>query len=447
MTSLLLEPQAPLSVTQINLRAKNLLERNIGLVSVVGEVSNLKIVAGHCYFTLKDKTSQLAAVLFKREAEALPFKLQDGMSVIAEGRLTIYGQYGRYQMVVERLEPNGAGALQLAFEQLKARLLQEGLFAANRKRPLPLLPRCVGVITSPTGAVIRDIVHVATRRFPKANILVIPTKVQGPDAAPFITAALLRASKLALDVIIVARGGGSLEDLWGFNDERVARSIAASPIPVVSAVGHETDFTIADFVADCRAPTPSAAAELVFPVAQDLQMALQTYVLRFAKALSRDLQRKQLMLRAVRARLSDARTLLRNSVQHLAHLQMGLQRNVQKQLLRLRLRLRAGEKTLATLHPRVQLVKIGHQIQQQRHRQMAHMRVQLKTQRAYLQTLAHRVQALSPVAVLERGYSIVLNARGDIIRDAITAVHNEILTVRVAHGSLTVKNLTEAHDG
>ena len=260
------------SVAELSLEIRNLLERQFPDVWVTGEVSNLRAAgSGHLYFTLKDETAQLRAVCFRNQARYLKFKPQDGLAVIARGRLSVYEARGEYQLYVEFLEPAGLGALQLAFEQLKQKLAAEGLFDPARKKPLPMLPRVIGVVTSPTGAVIRDILRILHRRFRNINVLIYPVKVQGEGAAQEIAQGIEYFNRQApVDVMIVARGGGSLEDLWAFNEEVVARAIAASKIPVISAVGHETDFTIADFVADLRAPTPSAAAELVVRRKQDL---------------------------------------------------------------------------------------------------------------------------------------------------------------------------------
>ena len=264
------------AVRELVRAARLTLESRFADLRVEGEVSGLKRSAnGHLYFTLKDAEAQLDCVMYAREAARLRFRLQDGQQVRCRGRLTIYEARGRFQFSVHAIEPAGAGALALAFEQLKQKLAAEGLFDPERKRALPFLPRRLGVVTSAQGAVIRDIVRVAHRRFP-VPILLAPTPVQGEGAAAAIVAALAEIVKVPdVDVVIVARGGGSMEDLWAFNDEALARAIAACPVPVISAVGHETDFTIADFVADLRAPTPSAAAELAVPVAADLLAELQ----------------------------------------------------------------------------------------------------------------------------------------------------------------------------
>lgn len=262
-----------LTISELTHDLKEVLENIFQDVWVEGEVSNLRSPgSGHSYFSLKDAQSTLRCVLFRNAAARMKFALSDGMHVIASGRIGIYGRDGQYQLYVDTLQPKGAGALQMAFEQLKARLAQEGLFDEARKKPLPFLPETIGVVTSPTGAAIRDILQVLGRRFPRAHVVINPVRVQGEGSAEEIARAVeaFNAQGLA-DVIILARGGGSLEDLWSFNEEVVARSIVASKIPVVSAVGHETDYTIADFVADKRAPTPSAAAEMVMPAEAELR--------------------------------------------------------------------------------------------------------------------------------------------------------------------------------
>src|SRR6266581_1563950 len=261
------------TVSELTASIKTTLEEGFPMMWVEGEISNLRTPgSGHAYFTLKDEGAQISAVLFRGRGRRLRFGLEDGMQVLAFGGLDVYAARGQYQLVVEMMEPKGLGALQLAFEQLKRRLEAEGLFDEGRKRPLPAFPRVIGVVTSPTGAAIRDILNIIGRRFGNLRILIAPVRVQGDEAPGEILQALLNLQEVVeLDVIIVGRGGGSIEDLWAFNDERVARAIAGCRVPVISGVGHETDFTIADFVADLRAPTPSAAAELV--VQEKLQVA------------------------------------------------------------------------------------------------------------------------------------------------------------------------------
>jgi exodeoxyribonuclease VII large subunit len=253
------------SVTELTVRVRDLLEAEFFEVWVEGELSNCRVWnTGHLYFTLKDGASQIRAVIFRTALRYLKFKPADGLRVVARGRVSVYEPKGEYQLVCEHLEPHGRGALQLAFDQLKKRLQDEGLFDAARKRPLPALPRKIGIVTSLDGAAIRDIIKVLRRRYVNAHLVIAPARVQGEDAAPDIARALRQIARVpGVDVVIVGRGGGSIEDLWAFNEEAVARAIARVPVPVISAVGHETDVTIADFVADLRAPTPSAAAELV----------------------------------------------------------------------------------------------------------------------------------------------------------------------------------------
>jgi exodeoxyribonuclease VII large subunit len=417
---------------------RQLLERQFARLTVVGEVSNLRVVGGHRYFSLKDDRSQLAAVLFRREAARLGFELTDGAEVLGTGKLSLYGPRGTFQIILDQLELRGAGALQAAFEELKRKLTAEGLFARERKRSLPWVPRRVAVVTSPSGAVIRDIVHVATRRFPGAQLLLVPAKVQGAEAGGALAFAITQtsrlASKLGLDVMIVARGGGSLEDLWGFNDERVARAIAAAPIPVVSAVGHETDVTIADFVADCRAPTPSAAAELVFPRRQELVAELHQRVRRSAGVIQRNIERDRHRLRAAVAALGDGRGMVAVQTQRL-NLATAAVAGAAAQLLgRRRAALAALENRLAHLHPRVHLREVQATIGAVRERigLLAGQRIERGRQR--LAAAEGRVAALSPLGVLERGYAIALAANGRAVRDAAELRRGDRVDVRVARG-------------
>jgi exodeoxyribonuclease VII large subunit len=303
------------TVTELNDQIKGLLEEGFDLIWVDGEVSNLRRPAsGHVYFTLKDEKSQVRAVMFRSPyghkasawSQQTRFDLEEGMQIICRARLSVYAARGEYQLIVETAEPKGVGALQKAFEQLKQRLLAEGLFEPARKKPIPFLPRKIGVITSPTGAVIRDILTITRRRFSSVSILIAPVRVQGAEAPPEIIRAIRDMQGFAdVEVIILARGGGSLEDLAPFNDEGVARAIFHSRIPVISAVGHETDFTIADFVADLRAPTPSAAAELVVPMKRDMIASVKAFHLRMMQQHRRRLQRFQERVLALTDRLKD----------------------------------------------------------------------------------------------------------------------------------------------
>ncbi len=435
----------PLSVTQVNQKARQLLEREMARIVVVGEVSNFKVVSGHCYFALKDSSSNLPAALFRREASRIKFDIHNGLEVVVTGKLTLYVPYGRYQIIVDSIEPKGVGALQLAFEQLKEKLHKEGLFDDSKKRSLPFLPRRVGVVTSQTGAVIRDIIHVATRRFPNAQILLIPTKVQGAASAPTIVAGINKASALAealgLDALIVGRGGGSMEDLWGYNDEAVARAIANCSIPVVSAVGHETDFTIADFVADVRAPTPSAAAEILFPVRSDLARQISGILGRTTQVIRRIVVGERRRVEMIRRILGDGRPLIREYTQRFTYLQERIRSGAADHVVQRRLRLTALESRLARLHPRVGLHETRLRLEglDKRNRVLINQRIIKEKQ--VVAGLAARLNALSPLGVLERGYGIVLDSQGQAIVDSQSVTVGETLDIRVAKGKIRAKVL------
>lgn len=314
------------SVTELNRRARQLLETHLATVWVSGEISNLSTPSsGHWYFTLKDDKAQIRCAMFRGQNALLRFKPEHGMQVIARGRVGLYEGRGDYQLVVENLQADGAGNLQIAFEQLKNKLAAEGLFDEDFKQVLPDMPRHVGIITSPTGAAIRDIVSVFRRRFPAARLSIFPVPVQGTDAAPAIVRALqLANTQRDIEAIILARGGGSLEDLWAFNEEDVARAVFASEIPVISAVGHETDFTICDFVADVRAPTPSAAAEMLSPELSDIIALLTHYADLFQKQLQQHITRHRQQLLYLGKRLRHPGHVLREQQQKLDHLEWRL---------------------------------------------------------------------------------------------------------------------------
>lgn len=416
------------------------IEREYADLWVEGEISNLRPApSGHIYFTLKDGEAQLPIVLFRRQAILLRFRPEDGQHVLVRGKVSVYEQRGQMQLVAEAMEPLGAGSLQLAFEQLKARLQHEGLFDAERKRPLPAFPHCVGIVTSPTGAVIRDFLNIAARRHAALDILLYPAVVQGEAAAAEVAAGIAHFNKTrSVDVIVIARGGGSLEDLAAFNSEFLARSIAASALPVVSAIGHETDFTIADFVADLRAPTPSAAAELI--------TAAQHKVEERVELLSRRLER------ACRYRLMHAREAFsRLSVEAtFARLRDGFGRRQQRaDELRFRMesawktRLRHAADTLQAITMRLSRQDPTHQVQSAVNRFAAletrlarAQHTHIERSHARLQTLQGRIQSLSPFAVLSRGYALVFDAQGKLLKDAATVREGEALTTRLARGTV-----------
>jgi len=430
------------TVTELSLEIKGLLEKRFPDVWVAGEVSNFRGAgSGHLYFTLKDESAQIRAVCFRNQARYLKFKPQDGISVIARGHLGVYEARGEYQLYVDYLEPAGVGALQLAFEQLKQKLAAEGLFDSARKKPLPALPLTVGVVTSPTGAVIRDILRVLKRRFRNMNVLLYPVKVQGDGAAEEIAAGIQYFSKHRLaNVLIVARGGGSLEDLWAFNEEAVARAIAASKIPVISAVGHETDFTIADFVADLRAPTPSAAAELVVHRKQDFVDELRdrarrmTQSARLAISQSRErlaALRMHYVFRAMLDRVGERARLVDDAVADLTRLVREKIGNCREALLHSSAGVMRYDFRRAIRLERAELDERAAKLQAMFARLVAERRHRLAQTRSLL-------VERNPRTILDRGYSITRDAQGRIVRDAAQVAVGDDLSIRLARGELGV---------
>ena len=418
-------------------------EREYADVWVEGEISNCRPApSGHLYFTLKDGDAQLPVVLFRREAAQLRFKPTDGLSVLARGRVSVFESRGQLQLIANALEPRGAGALQLAFEQLKAKLRAEGLFDAERKRPLPPFPRTVGVITSTQGAVLRDIATVSKRRHARLNLLVFPATVQGPTTAGDVMRGLHYFNEAPemhrVDVIIIARGGGSAEDLNGFNDEGLARAIAESDIPVVSAVGHETDFTIADFVADLRAPTPSAAAELVTAAQHRIEEHVQSLGARLLRAFRfQQLHARQRYLR-VSAEGTFAR--MRDSINR-RHQRVDSARFRLEAVSRALLQARAAQlRTLQErlhrqdVHRRVLLAQAQNTHLRQRLDRVGSLLTQTPQQR--LARTASHLHALSPTAILDRGYALIYREDGTLLRNADNAREGESITARVAHGAI-----------
>jgi exodeoxyribonuclease VII large subunit len=433
------EPAAPRIwlVSELMRAARLSLESRFSDVRVEGEVSGLKRSGGgHIYFCLKDGQAQLDCVLYAREASRLKFEISEGMAVRCRGRLTLYEARGRFQMTVADVEPTGAGALALAFEQLKAKLAAEGLFDTARKRALPFLPRRLGVVTSATGAVIRDIVRVAHRRCP-VPILLAPTPVQGEGASIAIAAALRRLAVVPdVDVIIVARGGGSLEDLWAFNEEPVARAIFACRVPVISAVGHETDFTIADFVADVRAPTPSAAAERAVPVLADLRAELALLCHRAGRATKESIRARRHVLERGRARLGDPRRLLDQRRQRLDEAIERARRLLARQLTTARSELRALETRLLRAHPQRRILERRNALAALRHRLEVAPRSELARRRHAIEALQGKLEALSPLKVLERGFSLAQLADGRLLTDAADVQPGDGIRVRLRRGQL-----------
>jgi exodeoxyribonuclease VII large subunit len=424
------------------------LEKGFPDVWVEGEISNYRPAgSGHLYLTLKDGDSQLRIVMFRAQARLLRFRPQNGMQVIARGRITMYEARGEMQLLAEFMEPMGAGALQVAFEQLKVRLAAEGLFAQERKKPLPALPRRIGVVTSPRGAVIQDILNILGRRHHSLNVLIYPAQVQGASAAGEVSAGIRffnqqsDLDETAVDVILIARGGGSIEDLAAFNDESLARTIAASRIPILSAIGHETDFTICDFVADLRAPTPSAAAELVIRSQQDLEDTVTALRERFRRAMQHKLlcQRQALASlesHSVFARMEDAIARRQQRVDDLAfRLEQLARARVGDASRRLDL-------TLAHLrqHDLRQQLKIRERELLSRLQTLsAATRQYLILRRSRLEQANGTLAALSPVAILERGYSLIFDAQGALVKDASQLAPGDAIQARLARGELNAR--------
>ncbi len=427
-------------VRELVSQVRELVEEEFGDVWVEGEISNYRPApSGHVYFTLKDAGAQLPVVLFRRQAMLLRFRPEDGLHVLVRGRVSVYEQRGQMQLVAETMEPVGAGSLQLAFEQLRERLKAEGLFDTARKRPLPAFPRTVGIVTSPTGAVIRDFLNIVSRRHSGLSVLLYPVSVQGESAPAEIETALAELNASGrVDLIVLARGGGSLEDLAAFNSERVARAIAASRLPVVSAVGHETDFTIADFAADLRAPTPSAAAELITEAQHTVAEHLATHAHRLERAARfQVLQARQRLARSAADGRAESRmaALLHRLAQRLDDLSFRLESAFTSGLRQRQNR--AADLGAAVLRhdPRQSLAHARERLLALRARLERSLERMLRSSAAMLGTLDARLHSLSPLAVLDRGYALVLSAEGSLVRSAAQLAPGDAVTTRLADGA------------
>ncbi|QMV62293.1 exodeoxyribonuclease VII large subunit [Pseudomonas berkeleyensis] len=429
-----------LSVSQLNNRARLLLEDVFSGIWVEGEISNLaRPASGHIYFTLKDSQAQVRCALFRQNAARVRQALRDGLAVKVRGKVSLFEGRGDYQLILDAVEPAGDGALRLAFEALKEKLGTEGLFATERKIALPAHPKRIGIVTSPTGAVIRDIISVFRRRAPQVELNLIPTAVQGREATAQIVRALQRADAQGFDALILARGGGSLEDLWCFNEEAVARAVAACVTPIVSAVGHETDVSIADFVADVRAPTPSAAAELLAPDSSELVQRLHNLQRRLVLQMQGRLARERLRLDGVSNRLRHPGERLRQQAQRLDDLDMRLRRAFNQQLANQRERLARLDARLAAQHPGRNLALLRQRLDGLAARLPRAMQGQLRSQRQQLGALAAQLQIVSPLATLGRGYSILLDERGHAVRSAAQTQPGQRLKARLSEGELDVR--------
>ncbi len=428
------------TVGELNAAIRVIFDSEFRDIWVAGEISGVRLAAsGHYYFTLKDESSQLRCVCYRTTARYLRFKPQDGVAVLARGRLDVYAARGEYQLLIETLEPQGFGALQLAFEQLKKKLAGEGLFEAARKRPLPILPGRIGVVTSPKGAVIRDILNVLARRFPGIHIRVYPSLVQGEGAVEEVVRGIGYFSESGWpDVVIVARGGGSIEDLWTFNEEDVARAIARCSGPVISAIGHETYFTIADFVADLRAPTPSAAAELVIGTKRELFDAVESARARLEQAIryrTTDAGRR-LHQQGIGRASSTVHRLIGRAMQQVDDLVYRLREGTRSRLSQHARAYRAQDEHLRKLDLRLRLTASWRRLEPAGANLTRHIENQIAVCRGRLDTLAARLSQLSPVLILERGYAIVEDESGRIVKDAAAAPPGTTIGVRLARGRL-----------
>lgn len=432
-----------LTVSLLNDKARDLLENSFPNLWVEGEISNLaQPSSGHLYFTLKDAGAQIRAAMFRGNNRFLPFTPKNGQQVLVKARLSLYAPRGDYQLIVEQMEEAGLGALRRAYDELRLRLQNEGLFATERKRELPEHVRHLAVITSPTGAAVRDIISVLGRRFPGLPVTVIPVPVQGKEAGPAIVRAIARANAQAeFDVILLARGGGSLEDLWAFNEEIVARAIAGSRLPIVSGVGHETDFTIADFVADVRAPTPSAAAELLSQDGDELLDSFEGFEILLVRALRKQLATLTQQLTHLRARLRHPGQRLRDLMQKLDDLELRLKRAQQHTLQQGEIRMQNLRARLRGQHPGQRLPALQQQTAALDQRLRRAMALQLREQKTGLQYLAERAQLASPLATLARGYAIV-ESEGRVLRSVTEAKTGATLQARLADGHITATILT-----
>jgi exodeoxyribonuclease VII large subunit len=434
-------------VAELSKRIRERLETEFADVWVEGEISNCRpATSGHIYFTLKDDGAQLRCVCFKQAARLFKFRPEDGLQVTARGRISVYEARGEYQLYVEMLEPQGVGALQLAFEQLKKKLFAEGLFDVARKKPLPRYPRRIGIITSPRGAVIQDMVRILERRHKNLHLLVYPTRVQGESAADEIINGLRFFHKpgnpdFAVDVVIIARGGGSLEDLWAFNEERLARAIAASRLPVISAVGHETDFTICDFVADLRAPTPSAAAELVIETLQQIEQRIDAYESNMRRAI-------QFQLMRLRHELTDwvahrgfqtLRAVVEQAAQRSDEATYRLSQSMHAAVRKARRRWERHDTVLRHMDLRARQQRARMQLAHLDNRLGHNMRMLLNTRGQTISPLAAKLHSLSPTRILERGYAIAFDANGNVLKDVSQTGQGQPITVQIARGQLAAE--------
>lgn len=430
-----------ISVSELNRQAKSLLEHSFMSLRVTGEISNMvRASSGHWYFTLKDERAQVRCAMFRGRNAQVRFRPQEGSQVLCTAKVSLYEGRGDFQLIVDAMQEDGQGQLQQAFDQLKARLQAEGLFAQERKRPIPTHPRTVGVVTSATGAALHDILTAFERRYPGLQVNLYPTLVQGAEAADQIVAAIALANRHAqADVLIVGRGGGSLEDLWPFNEERVARAIIASDIPVVSAVGHEVDFSISDMVADLRAPTPTAAAELLSPDQRQIQQRLTQLQQGLQRRFDWQLKRQRERLAALRRQMRHPGDRIREQQQRCDDLEMRLQRAIQRRFELRRQRLAAASARLELQNPVRLLGKQRERLSDLHARLATRIDALIERRRLQLGQKVGRLNAISPLATLERGYSLTQTDSGELVRDARQLRTGSAVRVRLQSGAFSAE--------
>ncbi len=427
-----------LSISELNRAARSILEGSFPLLWIEGEISNLaRPASGHLYFSLKDSGAQIRGAMFRNRSIHLRFRPENGMQVLVRARVSLYEPRGDYQLLVEHMEEAGDGALRRAFEALKQRLGREGLFASEDKKPLPPIPRCIGVVTSPSGAAIRDILSVLKRRFPAIPVVIYPVAVQGDGAAQQIASMIeLAGERRECDVLIVGRGGGSLEDLWAFNEEVVARAIYASSLPVISAVGHEIDFTIADFVADQRAPTPSAAAELLSPDSEEMQQQFVQLQTRLCQSAERRLVQARERLHWQQKRLIHPGKRLHDIAQRIDELEQRLETACNHKLRHKRAELNGLAARLRHCTPAHRVQNILTKCATVRNNLYSAMRHQLENNRQRLSMQMRQLDAVSPLAVLGRGYAIVSRPDGTIVRSSRSVTTGEKIEAKLGTGRI-----------
>ncbi len=443
----LLEPQEPneqrkvYSVTELALNVRRQLEKEIGQIWISGEISNLATPrSGHWYFTLKDSDSQLRCAMFKNRNRSVRFTPEDGQQVLMRAKISLYEPRGDLQLIGEYMEPAGEGALQIAFNRLKQKLNNEGLFDEELKRPIPSLPRTIGIITSPTGAAIRDVLTVLKRRMPHVPVIIYPTQVQGEKAAKNIIEQLRVANERAeCDVLLVTRGGGSLEDMWCFNDEKLARAIGASDIPVVSAVGHEVDTSISDLVADLRAPTPSAAAELLVPNRTDIAHKFQSLERRLVNEFQHKLQIQQARLDKLSAKIVHPKQRLAQSQTDLERLTKLLNSAQKRYIENKVVSLESTRARLTSYKPHKHLQQSKDKLQAQQKQLQQAVNQQLKEFRQEFVLMAQKLNNISPLATLERGYTLTTDDNGKALRSAKSAKKAKVLVTRFSDGEVRSK--------